>query len=288
MTEGHFRDSLFVNNSGDIAGGAVAVDGLEAYLFSLENVTYQGNKARAGGAIASVVAAQVVVRTGIFVQNRFKAQFRFCGHIHSDYRADVAGGALSMSFLQFRRNRYEINNAVLTQNTALLGGAIYAEYYVYAEHQADTRLLFHDPFIHPSIQLNDTVVTNNSATNGGALFLKSVRGLLSNVTIEDNNASEMGGACVLDEGSVVLLINGTLRRNEAATGGAIMIGERSMLHCAGCEIVNNTASVKGGGMSIAVSFRMDQSVIFQCETCSITRNRARLGGLFDILMFFIP
>lgn len=68
--EGHIRDCVFLNNDGGNLGGAITVDGLEAYLFSLENVTYRENIARAGGAIASLIAARVVIRTGTFVQNR--------------------------------------------------------------------------------------------------------------------------------------------------------------------------------------------------------------------------
>ena len=47
------------------------MDGLEAYFYVVENVTYQGNIARAGGAIASGNTALVSLRSVNFMQNRF-------------------------------------------------------------------------------------------------------------------------------------------------------------------------------------------------------------------------
>ena len=61
---------MFLGNFGRKVGGALGIEGLEAYLFSLENVTYQGNVAREGGAVASLIAAQVIVREVTFLRNR--------------------------------------------------------------------------------------------------------------------------------------------------------------------------------------------------------------------------
>lgn len=195
------------------------------------------------------------------------------------FRASVAGGALSMTFLQFRTNRYEISNATFVENTSQSGGAIAAEYYVYAEDQRDVRIYFNDPVTHPSIQIFDSLLTQNSATKeGGAFYLNSVRALLDNVTMHDNNASEIGGACSFTGGSAVLFVNGQLYRNKATLGGALSVGERCMLHCVRCEITRNEASDGGGGVAVAHFLLMRQPIAFQCDGCSMTRNRARLGG----------
>lgn len=68
--EGNFQHTTFVNNSVENHGGGIVVDGLEAYLISSENVTYQGNSARAGGAIASLNAAFVNVSGAAFIENK--------------------------------------------------------------------------------------------------------------------------------------------------------------------------------------------------------------------------
>lgn len=183
-----------------------------------------------------------------------------------------------MTFSQFRINRFEITDAVFMQNKAQTGGAIYAEYYVYSQNRGDIRLFFQDFNIQPHIQLNNTILMDNSALGGGggALLLTSIRALLTNVTMSNNTAAESGGACAFNAGSVVLLINGTFRKNKAATGGAIALGERSMLHCIKCEMTRNVASNDGGGLMAVIL--MPQQFGFQCDTCSITQNRARLGG----------
>lgn len=51
-------------------GGAVLVDGLEAFFYSVENVTYQGNSARAGGGIASENSAVLYLNAATFSLNR--------------------------------------------------------------------------------------------------------------------------------------------------------------------------------------------------------------------------
>lgn len=262
ICEGALRHTSFVNNTCSNRGGGVLVDGLESYFYAVENTTYQSNTARAGGAFAVGNAAFVNITSASFLQNR----------------AMDGGGALSLSFLQFRDTRCVISNVMFAENNAATGGAVFAEFYLYVDNKMEQTHFGDQSLENPSIQMNHTVFLGNSAVTGGAMELNGVPALLRNISMENNRAKDAGGALALVGLSVVQVIGGTFHRNKAKSGGALMVRERCMMHCIGCAITNNKATADGGGVCIVCLFVKKQAVVFECDECAVKENRARIGG----------
>lgn len=69
VAEVHFRDTIFFSNSAVSYGGALGVQGLEAFAYA-KNVTFKGNSAQTGGAVFADYAGNVLFTAVSFQRNR--------------------------------------------------------------------------------------------------------------------------------------------------------------------------------------------------------------------------
>lgn len=214
--------TTFSRNESQKNGGAIAVKAVESDL-QVDTATFTGNIAgKNGGAIMLWSDGKVGGDQAFTIKN---ATF-------NDNTAAKKGGAIA--WLQMETNQKEgqtltIKGSDFTGNTALNGGAIYAE----DEVIIDTGNSF----------------SNNSATeSGGAIYNIDVVTIADGVTFTENHSASMGGA-IFSTGTnaeVKIGSNAIFRNNYSANGGALFNStSKSMTIADGAQFVGNYAEYAG-------------------------------------------
>ena len=197
-------------------GGAIAVKAVESDL-QVDTATFTGNIAgKNGGAIMLWSDGKVAGDQAFFIAN---ATF-------DSNKAAKKGGAIA--WLQMETNQKEgqtltIKGSDFTGNTALNGGAIYAEDEVIID--------------------SGNSFSNNSATeSGGAIYNIDVVTIADGVTFTENHSAIMGGA-IFSTGTnaeVKIGSNAIFRNNYSANGGALFNStSKSMTIADGAQFVGN-------------------------------------------------
>ena len=165
----------------------------------------------------------------------------------------------------------ELTEGAMTVNCrAFEGGGVYA-----------IRGSPDNPYDTSILSLSDSIVQQNTASVGGGLWLKNFNTKMNLTTkIEWNSAAVFGGAVYLFGGNMDIQDQVVFSNNKAAQGGGIAwysscleLGAcPSSLHlAAGARVVNNTASLAGGGIL------MDASLSITGNT-SVGNNSASMGN----------
>ena len=102
-----------------------------------------------------------------------------------------------MCFMQYRDSKCRINNVTFIENTAEIGGAIYADQYVFYGEQMETLRFSGTSLEHSIIHMTSAFFLKNSAANGGALQLNNVPAVFEDVKMADNTAQQNGGSLLL-------------------------------------------------------------------------------------------
>jgi len=217
------EDRFSANIAGD-SGGAVAL-AESANTLALSSVTFGGNSAGRGGAIAAGSYDELTIDACDFQSNEVAGDG---GAIH--LRSEGADGALS------------ITDTLFQEGSAARGGALWLE---------DASGGF-------SASLSGCGFTLNSAASGGAVYTLGVTDLvIDGGDITQNTASDDGGGLALED-SFVTLREVSLSANAASSGGAVHGEGSGTLALEGCELSENTALVDGGavayfGTSLAIT-----------------------------------
>ncbi|MBL8818573.1 MAG: hypothetical protein JNL58_21270 [Planctomyces sp.] len=179
------------------------------------------------------------------------------------------GGAIYLSDGLEGNDRLDLQDCVLLDNVAEMGGAIYA---------LDTVLNL------VNCQLVDNTATGSGLTRGGgAIASHSTFTTITNSVIADNSAVGVGGAvynytdetAVQERSSVLTINDSTVRENSAVEGGAIFAWNRNQGEAATVYLQNSTfesnIAVEGGGAMMTNS-------IAQVLACLMRDNSATSGG----------
>lgn len=214
--------TTFSNNESEKNGGAIAVKSIESDL-CVDTATFTGNIAgKNGGAIMLWSDGKVAGDQAFVIAN---ATF-------DSNTAAKKGGAIA--WLQMETNQKEgqtltIKGSDFTGNTALNGGAIYAEDEVIID--------------------GGSSFSNNEATeSGGAIYNIDVVTIADGVTFTENHSASMGGA-IFSTGTnaeVKIGSNVIFRNNYSANGGALFNStSKSMTIADGAQFIGNYAEYAG-------------------------------------------
>lgn len=170
------------------------------------------------------------------------------------------GGAISFFDEFVGDDVLTISDAVLTDNTSDLGGAIYA--------------------LKSELNITNTIIDNNTATGtsatrgGGGIALQSANATLTNTTVSNNTASSTGGGIynftfsgAVGFGNTLLTINGgSISDNSATFGGGIYnenqnVGEFATANLHEVIVSGNMVTGSGGGIWNNSTALIEDSVI---------------------------
>ena len=219
------------------AGGAIKVT--QYSTLTVENSTFQNNKAGRGGAIQVGYGGSLTVRNSTFTGNDGTlANDGFSAGAIATYGAGGPTGT----------GKLIIENSTFTNNKGINGGAVYN-------------------MLGPLTIKNSVFKGNQSLKEGGALFTDGVSGSEKDTTggkliiegsrFEGNQSVAGGGALYLwtynpDE---VLIQDSTIMGNSVTRGGPYNVGRGGGIEFAGGKltllnttVANNTAPVQGGGI----------------------------------------
>ena len=150
-----------------------------------------------------------------------------------------------------------INGAILTNNKAENGGAIYINNGV--------------------LTIDSGVIRENTATvNGGAIYVDNGASVvIIDGIIEGNETTGGNGGAIYVNGGTLSVVAGTIRGNEATggNGGAIYACASASLVIKGGTITQNKAASYGGAISA-----VNSSVSINGENVEISENAAEIGG----------
>lgn len=281
MSEGYLKNVLFLRNSAGNYGGGISVDGPEASLSLVGNVTFEANEARGGGGVSFGFTKLINVTDAMFLNNRHVSLIAFLNYrLIVWFRASFGGGGVASSFAQYRVSLAIFQDVTFEGNQAPIGGAVHSQLNVHTSDKGRPRLEFNENLVEPSITMANVAFMKNNASEGGSVYFDGIPALLERIIMQENNATENGGALKIIGGSVIKIENGVFSSNKATSGGGLVIDEQSMLHCVTCSIQNNVAEENGGGVYVTAQLYHVQPVAFQCDACNFTDNTASMGGNF--------
>ena len=265
-------DSLFVNNSADVEGGAIDIDSaINNPVVAVENSKFVNNTPQA---IHNSKELHLGIETFTDLQNAIglvdgiltldsdiamtddeAAGFVNGVAINKDIIIDGKGHTIDAKNLGriFKINNWcdvTLTNVTLTNGNATVGGAIY---------NFGNLDLVHVNFVNNTAKyggaimnyayglvLDDSTFTNNTAKIGGAIYNSEDCFVVDNSTFT-NNTAKIGGA-IYNYGIGFVVGNSTFVNNSAADGaGAIMNGGRGFV-VGNSTFANNTATSKGGAI----------------------------------------
>ena len=266
-------DSLFVNNSADVEGGAIDIDSaINNPVVTVENSKFVNNTPQA---IHNSKELHLGIETFTDLQNAIDlvdgiltldsdiamtddeaAGFVNGVAINKDIVIDGKGHTIDAKNLG---RIFEIDggfavtltNATLINGKADNGGAIY---------NFGNLDLVHVNFVNNTAKyggaimnyayglvLDDSTFTNNTAKIGGAIYNSADCFVVGNSTFANNTATSNGGV-IFNYGIGFVVGNSTFVNNSAADGaGAILNGGRGFV-VGNSTFVNNTATSKGGAI----------------------------------------
>jgi CSLREA domain-containing protein len=215
---------------------------------SIQNCTFEYNKALGnaypgGGAIYSDngTGGNLTISNSTFNNNQ-----------SSEY-----GGAISYS----GGNSATIENSTFIANTALNGGAIYANF---VNLDIDNT----------TFQNNYAIGPTNDSERGGAMYVYEADVLIQDSTIKANGADSGGGITAIYF-SEIKIENTLISQNQAQVGGgAISTGALTDLIISHTTFDNNQGGTRGGAISVTQSESEDSSI----TDCTFTVNSADKGG----------
>ena len=132
-----------------------------------------------------------------------------------------------------------LNNVVVTENTAANGGGIYST---------------------GTLTLSNSVVSYNDATYGAGISNIGILALNSGTDINHNTAGVFGGG-VYNNGGTTTMIGGSITNNAAGDGGGICSGSAGKLYLNGGSISQNSATNRGGGVATWATLELSGATI---------------------------
>ena len=266
-------DSLFVNNSADVEGGAIDIgSAINNPVVAVENSKFVNNTPQA---IHNSKELHLGIETFTDLQNAIDlvdgiltldsdiamtddeaAGFVNGVIINKNIRIDGKGHTIDAKNLG---RIFEIDggfavtltNVTLTNGNATVGGAIYnfgnldLVYVNFVNNTAKYGGAIMNYAY--GLVLDDSTFTNNTAKIGGAIYNSADCFVVGNSTFANNTATSNGGV-IFNYGIGFVVGNSTFVNNSAADGaGAILNGGRGFV-VGNSTFVNNTATSKGGAI----------------------------------------
>ena len=274
ICEGNIKitDSIFVNNSADVEGGAIDINTVNGNPeVSISGSKFINNSASYGGAIVNV--KDLTVRNTEFVNNTPNAIFNYVGF----------GGNLDLGIENFTDLQNAIGlvtgtltlnqNVVMTDDEAanfVNGVIINKNIRIDGKgHTIDAKNLGRIFKINlgVAVTLTNVTLTNGNATVGGAIYNFDNLDLVHVNFV--NNTAKYGGA-IMNYGYGLVLDDSTFTNNTAKIGGAIynygigfVVGNSTF--------VNNSAADGAGAI-------MNGGRGFVVGNSTFTNNTAKIGG----------
>ena len=266
-------DSLFVNNSADVEGGAIDIgSAINNPVVAVENSKFVNNTPQA---IHNSKELHLGIETFTDLQNAIglvdgiltldsdiamtddeAAGFVNGVAINKNIRIDGKGHTIDAKNLG---RIFEIDggfavtltNVTLTNGNATVGGAIYnfgnldLVYVNFVNNTAKYGGAIMNYAY--GLVLDDSTFTNNTAKIGGAIYNSADCFVVGNSTFANNTATSNGGV-IFNYGIGFVVGNSTFVNNSAADGaGAIMNGGRGFV-VGNSTFANNAATSKGGAI----------------------------------------
>jgi len=191
----------------------------------------------------------------IFVKNYSnlsieKSLFKSCeamSHLINNFAGK--GGSIAV----FDNSNIIVQNCYFKNNKSYYGGAIYCEY--------------SDPYVEDCF-----FVGNKSNFRGGGISFSYSNSIILNCTFFENSSTDygsMGGGAYFHSCNDMKIIKCTFSNNLAYDGGGIYFGGDEKI--INCLVVNNTAELRGGGVSFNSSYG-------KIINCTIAKNESPVGG----------
>ncbi len=239
----YLDDSLLDNNIAGEKGGALfnTIDGNDT--MRIDNVVFQNNSAKDGGAIYDLSA---------------NVSWPITNTTFSGNNAELNGGALYLlGTSQITISASSEDESLFSGNTAVAqGGAIY--------NKVD-------------LTIADSTLRNNTAWEGGAVFNSGSGNLILNRTALTNNTGNYRGGAIFDNSTGTLTtVNSTYSGNDALSYGGAIYYQGALAQLANVTLYGNTAA-NGSGIYTGSTVQMHNSIITasNVEDCGVTG-----GGVF--------
>ena len=253
-------DSLFVNNSADVEGGAIDINTVNGNPeVSISGSKFINNSASYGGAIVNV--KDLTVRNTEFVNNTPNAIFNYVGF----------GGNLDLGIENFTDLQNAIGlvtgtltlnqNVVMTDDEAanfVNGVIINKNIRIDGKgHTIDAKNLGRIFKINlgVAVTLTNVTLTNGNATVGGAIYNFDNLDLVHVNFV--NNTAKYGGA-IMNYGYGLVLDDSTFTNNTAKIGGAIYNSDDCFV-VGNSTFTNNTAKIGGAIYNYGIGFVVGNS-----------------------------
>ena len=299
ICEGNIKitDSIFVNNSADVEGGAIDINTVNGNPeVSISGSKFINNSASYGGAIVNV--KDLTVRNTEFVNNTPDAIFNYVGF----------GGNLDLGIENFTDLQNAIGlvtgtltlnqNVVMTDDEAanfVNGVIINKNIRIDGKgHTIDAKNLGRIFKINlgVAVTLTNVTLTNGNATVGGAIYNFDNLDLVHVNFV--NNTAKYGGA-IMNYGYGLVLDDSTFANNTAKIGGAIYNSDDCFV-VGNSTFTNNTAKIGGAIYNYGIGFVVGNSTFvnnsaadgagaimnggrgFVVGNSTFTNNTAKIGG----------
>ena len=262
ICEGNIKitDSIFVNNSADVEGGAIDINTVNGNPeVSISGSKFINNSASYGGAIVNV--KDLTVRNTEFVNNTPNAIFNYVGF----------GGNLDLGIENFTDLQNAIGlvtgtltlnqNVVMTDDEAanfVNGVIINKNIRIDGKgHTIDAKNLGRIFKINNwcDVTLTNVTLTNGNATVGGAIYNFGNLDLVHVNFV--NNTAKYGGA-IMNYAYGLVLDDSTFTNNTAKIGGAIYNSEDCFV-VDNSTFTNNTAKIGGAIYNYGIGFVVGNS-----------------------------
>ena len=262
ICEGNIKitDSIFVNNSADVEGGAIDINTVNGNPeVSISGSKFINNSASYGGAIVNV--KDLTVRNTEFVNNTPNAIFNYVGF----------GGNLDLGIENFTDLQNAIGlvtgtltlnqNVVMTDDEAanfVNGVIINKNIRIDGKgHTIDAKNLGRIFKINlgVTVTLTNVTLTNGNATVGGAIYNFDNLDLVHVNFV--NNTAKYGGA-IMNYGYGLVLDDSTFTNNTAKIGGAIYNSDDCFV-VGNSTFTNNTAKIGGAIYNYGIGFVVGNS-----------------------------
>ena len=262
ICEGNIKitDSIFVNNSADVEGGAIDINTVNGNPeVSISGSKFINNSASYGGAIVNV--KDLTVRNTEFVNNTPDAIFNYVGF----------GGNLDLGIENFTDLQNAIGlvtgtltlnqNVVMTDDEAanfVNGVIINKNIRIDGKgHTIDAKNLGRIFKINlgVAVTLTNVTLTNGNATVGGAIYNFDNLDLVHVNFV--NNTAKYGGA-IMNYGYGLVLDDSTFTNNTAKIGGAIYNSDDCFV-VGNSTFTNNTAKIGGAIYNYGIGFVVGNS-----------------------------
>ena len=299
ICEGNIKitDSIFVNNSADVEGGAIDINTVNGNPeVSISGSKFINNSASYGGAIVNV--KDLTVRNTEFVNNTPNAIFNYVGF----------GGNLDLGIENFTdlQNAIGLVTGTLTLNQNVVMTDDEAANFVNGViinknigidgkgHTIDAKNLGRIFKINlgVAVTLTNVTLTNGNATVGGAIYNFDNLDLVHVNFV--NNTAKYGGA-IMNYGYGLVLDDSTFTNNTAKIGGAIYNSDDCFV-VGNSTFTNNTAKIGGAIYNYGIGFVVGNSTFvnnsaadgagaimnggrgFVVGNSTFTNNTAKIGG----------